>query len=480
MTLPLRATAFERYMRKDDRPSHPMTYTIRLKFLGQIDRAAFDAAVDRGVRRHPLLCAHLVGDRPSQLTWVQASNPFPYVDYGDEAKPLRFPGTEQIDLRTHTGLRIWVRSGDERTEMRFQFHHCCCDGLGAYRLIEDVLCAYHMALCPDDHDVTFRPLDPELLAARMRFGLAWWRVLLRMPLEIWGAVMGMAMFLLLRPQPLLSPERPVEEEADSPPLLDVPAHTFAADESNRLRDAARAAGATMNDLLLRDLLLAMHEWNESLDPRIGGRLMRVMIPINLRSAGDEVMPAANVIGMVNLDRWLKWYRNPARLLTSIAWETRILQYFRFALAFIRCIALLERIPGGLEFMTRTNRCYATSVLSNLGRILGQAPLPRREGKLVAGGLLLESIESAPPVRSFVATGLTCLYYCGRLTLVQNYDRHYFTPQAAAQLMALTVRQILKSAGPGVEQPATLSRPTALASTSRPDATNEGVAPATLT
>lgn len=450
MILPLKATAFERYMQIDDLPSHPMTFTIRLKFLGKVDRSAFDGAVDRGVRLHPLLCAHLVGDLPGPLTWVQADDPSPCVDYGDEAKPLRFPGTEQIDLRTHTGLRIWVRGGDERTEMRFQFHHSCCDGIGAYRLVEDVLCAYHLAHCPEDRDVTFRPLDPELLRARMRFGITRWRAVLRVPLEIWGVVAGLAMFLLLRPQPLVSPQRPIDEEADSPLLLDFPAHTFESDELNRLRDAARAAGATMNDLLLRDLLLAMDEWNASLDPRTCGRMMRVMIPVNLRSAGDERMPAANVVGMVNLDRWLKWYRNPQRLLSSIAWEMRFLKHFRFALAFIRCITLAERIPGGLKFMTRANCCHATSSLSNLGQVFAHAPLPHHEGKLVAGGLLLAGVESVPPVRSLSATGLTCLYYGGRLTLIQNYDRHYFTRQAAAELMALTVRQILKSAGAGVE------------------------------
>jgi len=480
MTLPLRATAFERYMLTDDRPGHPMTFTVRLKFLGRIDRAAFDSAVDQGVRRHPLLGAHLVGDRASKLTWVPAADPFPYVDYGDEAKPLRFPGTEHIDLRTHTGLRIWVRGGDEHTEMRFQFHHCCCDGIGGYRLIEDVLCAYHRALRPEDRDVNFRPLEPNLLRTRMRYGLSWWHVLLRVPLEIWGAVVGMAMFLFLRPQPLVSPERPDEAEADCPLLLDIPTHTFETEESNRLRDVARSSGATMNDLLLRDLLLAMNEWNANLDPHAGGRLMRIMIPMSLRRAGDEAMPAANVVAMVNLDRWLKWYRNPARLLSSIAWETRILQYFRFALAFIRCITLLERIPGGLEFMTRANRCYATSVLSNMGRVLAHAPLPRQDGKVLAGGMLLLGIESAPPVRSFIATGLTCLYYGGRLTLVQNYDRTVFTPQAAAQLLALTVRQILKSAGSGVDLPATTLRPASVISTTGPDAVNQSVGKANLT
>jgi hypothetical protein len=334
-------------------------------------------------------------------------------------------------------------------------------------MIEDVLCAYHMALCPEDREVTFRPLDSELLRGRMRFGLTWWRVLLRLPLEIWGGVVGIAMFLLLRPQHLVSPEQPTDEEANGPQLLDYPAHTFEADESNRLRDAARAAGATMNDLLLRDLLLTMQEWNATLDPRTDGRLLRVMIPMNLRIPADEAMPAANVVAMVNLDRWLRWYRNPSGLLRSISWETWFLQYFRFALAFIRCITLLEKIRGGLEYVTRTDRCYATTVLSNMGRVLAQAPLPRHDGRLAAGGLLLVGVESAPPVRSFVATGLTCLYYCGRLTLVQNYDRHCFTPQAADQLMSLTVRRILKSAESGGVQTPTGSRSAALPATTRP-------------
>lgn len=450
--LPLATTAFERYMLTDDRSSHPMTFTIRLRFSGIVDREAFSAAIDRGVRRHPLLCTNLARDQRGQLTWVAARDPRPYVDYGDMATPLRFPGAEQIDLRTCTGLRIWVRSGDERTEMRFQFHHSCCDGIGAYALVEDVLCAYHMAMCPEDRDADFHANERERLRDRARFGLTWWRVACRLPLEIWGVVAGMFLFLIFRPQPLVSPELPVDEDQDSPQLLDYPAHTFGVEESNQLRDAARAARATMNDLLMRDLFVAMHDWNARLARDTDGSLLRVVVPMNLRLPSDASMPAANVVAMVNIDRWYRLYRNPATLLRSIVWEMRFLQYFRFALAFIRCITLLEKIPGGLNFLTRSNRCYATSVLSNMGRVLVNAKLPRVDGKLQAGALLLEGVESAPPVRPFVATSLTCLFYCGRLTLVQNYDRHHFTPEAASELLAATVRQIQATAATAVQTP----------------------------
>ena len=103
-------------------------------------------AVRRAVLRHPLLCAHLSVSRITGFRWVAAADPYPYVDCADASVPLSFPGRERIDLRSETGLRVWAREGNGHTELRFQFHHACCDGVGAYRVIEDVLCAYDMAV----------------------------------------------------------------------------------------------------------------------------------------------------------------------------------------------------------------------------------------------------------------------------------------------------------------------------------------------
>lgn len=447
--LPLATNAFERYMLTDDRPRHPMTFGIRLTFSGRLDRAALESAVREAVSRHPLLAAHLVRKRWRRPTWVAAADPMPYVDISDESQPLRYPGTERIDLESQTGLRIWARSGPERTELRLQFHHSCTDGIGAYRFVEDLLCAYHRAVRPDDLDVDYRPLDGERLRHRTRCGLTWWQVLLRMPVEIWGVVVGLVMMLVLRPQPLLAAQSPGDDdEAAGPLLVDMPAHTFDAEQSDRLRQAARAVGATMNDLLLRDLLLASQEWNARIDPTRRGRLLRVMMPMNLRGRGDELLPACNVVAMVNVDRWLRWYPSAAGLLQTIRWETRLLRYFRFGLAFLRGVALVELIPGGLQQLTRPGRCYATTVLSNMGRAFAQCNLRRRGGKLLVGEMVLEGVESAPPVRSQTATGLTCLYYDGRLTVVQNYDPHHFAAADAARLLELFVAQLHTSAAAG--------------------------------
>ncbi|MGD9648350.1 MAG: hypothetical protein AB7U73_21750 [Pirellulales bacterium] len=452
MTLPLRFSPFERYMLRDDRPSHPMTFTIRLKFAGSFDQPAFERAMLAAVERHPLLCARLAGDRPADFTWVASPDARPYLDVAPLDAPLRFPGAEQIDLRHYNGLRIWVRTGPdstgiERTEMRFQFHHSCCDGLGAYRYIEDALACYHREVVPGEHP-PLRPLDSTALARRARYGLTWWKLVLRLPAEIWGAVVGLVMFLLVRPRPLKTSQSPAPGSDDGLTLLDYPAYKFDVTTSHRLRDVAKGAGVTMNDLLLCELFRAMSRWNALQDPRAGGGNLRIMMPVSLRVPGDEQTPAANIVAMVNLDRNLTIYKNPRLLLKTIQLETRFLQYFRFGLAFIRCITFFGWIPGGIEFMASGGRCYATSVLSNLGRVLVETPNPWQDGRLVSGNLLLEAIESAPPVRPHTHTSLTCLFYDGRLSVIQNYDRHHFTPAAAEALLQVTIDQLRETATAG--------------------------------
>lgn len=445
-TLPLKLVPFERYMLIDDRPSHPMTFTIRLKFSGQFDQGAFETAVEEAVARHPFLGATITGDKQRAWTWSPAADPQPFIDYGNLSAPLRFPEAEFIDLRTHTGLRIWVRTDADRTEMRFQFHHSTCDGIGAYRFLEDLLCAYDHAARPRQEQAPFRPLDPGKLRTRTRFGMSWLKQTLRMPLEVWGFVVGLITFFLPRPVPTSTPREPEVSDEEKLRLLDFPAHTFSADETARLRATARQVGATFNDLLLRDLLLGLHAWNIRFNPRGGRGLFRVMIPTNLRTAEDEAMPATNIVAMVFVDRWMNLFRHPRFLLWSIKWETKFLKTLELAVSFCRCVATVDKIPGGIEFLASGSRCYATSVLSNMGRVFHDCLLPRREGKILAGDLALEGIESAPPIRPYTSTSFTVLSYADKLTLIMNYDRFRFTAETAQALLEQIVGQMRKTLG----------------------------------
>jgi len=177
-----------------------------------------------------------------------------------------------------------------------------------------------------------------------------------------------------------------------------------------------------------------------------------MVPVSLRTADDADLPAANVVAMVFMDRHLGVYRHAGWLLKSIEWESWLLKKFRFGLAFVRGCGLFGLLRGGLEFMTRGNRCYATAVLSNMGQVFHEAPLARRDGLLVAGGLTLESVESAPPVRPFTSIGMSLVTYAGRLAVVMNYDRQRFSPEAAEALFGYYLEQIRTAAHVSVPSP----------------------------
>jgi hypothetical protein len=190
----------------------------------------------------------------------------------------------------------------------------------------------------------------------------------------------------------------------------------------------------------------MHEWNSRHDEKSRRRGVRITIPVNLRSSEDDAMPAANVVAMVFIHRGPRWCRDPRRLLISIKARLQFFQRWRLGLAFVRSCAIIGALPGGMAFLTRANRCYTTSVLSNMGRVFAHARLPRREGKIVTGDLTLDAVESAPPVRPYSSASLTCLTYAGKWTLVMNYDRRHFTAKDAKALLATIVRQTRRAAG----------------------------------
>ncbi len=446
MRSPLPLVPFESYMLADDRASHPMTFTIRLKFRGQIDQEAFRQSVFEALERHPLLSARIVKRRFGRLAWDWSLSPEPYVDIADAQAPLRYPGGEAIDLRHGCGVRIWVRQGAERCEMRLQFHHACSDGIGAYRFIEDLLCAYHNRMVNADQRVNLRPLNATLLHNRARFGMGRLGMLARLPLELWGLVIGFATFFLRRPVKVYRPHRfqPVDPGA----VVDQPAQVLSDEELANLKRTSRREGATLNDVLTRDLCLAIEQWNAKYGAAQRFKPIRVMVPVNLRTRGDDAMPAANVVAMVFVDRKPAWYASSQWLLKTIAWELGLIKRFRLALAFVRGTALVRLIPGGLKFLTRANRCYATCVFSNMGKVLNDTPLPYLDEKLSAGDLTLEAVESASPVRPHTSVAFSCVTYGGRTRLVLNYERYALSASAAAALF----RTILAQVGVGASSP----------------------------
>lgn len=432
---PLPLTPFEKYMMLDDHERQPMAFCIRLYFSGRPDEAAFREAVHRALARHPLLRSTVVGEPYRLWKWQPVESPQVPIDVAPLGAPLRCPGGRvRIDLHQEIGLRIWVRTGESTTEIQFQFHHSTCDGIGAYRYIEDVLAAYDQLLRGDDAG-QWRPISLARLTRRTHFGQSWFGRLMHMPWELWGVVVGMTIFLSVKPVNMPSPETPQLEPDDEQTILDMPAYTFSKGDYDVLRSVTREAKATVNDLLVRDHLLGMHAWLVKHQPQHARRYLRDMMPVNLRGPEDDALPATNVVGMVFIDRKLHRYKTPRRLLRGIKFETAWLKVMRLATAWSRCCDLmLHWLPRGADILINLQRPVATSSLSNMGRIFYGHKLRLEDGKIAAGDLVLERAESAPPVRPFTCSSLTTLSYNGQLTVTMNYDRYHLTPAAAQGLL----------------------------------------------
>ena len=449
MLFPLKLNVFERYMLADDRPTSPMSFFVRVLFSGAFDKAAFVAALEMALQRHPLLHARLVGKRVRELAWMASPKLLPWFDVAEEGVPMLFPGGFRIDLRQENGLRVWVRLGDDRGEIRFQFHHACCDGIAANQFIADVLCAYDWKQRAAGDAPAFRPLDVEALRRRDCTGARRQGWLMRALVAAWGALVRMPMFFLRLPMSLRAPEDANEIGTDIHDTLvpELLTWRFEKAQFGRLLTTAKESGATLNDVMIRDFFLAMRAWN-NLHGGGQGAFLRILVPFNLRGPEHERLPVTNVMGLINIDRCLKQIARltPEALLEGVRSETQLLKRTRLPAAFMHAMAVGEIAMGSLERIFRTERCLTTAVLSNLGRIFTDTPLSCHGGKLLAGGLVVEAVDTAPPVRTGSGISCTLYTYAGQLSLTLLYDRRNFSSSVAAQLLERLVAQIAKTAG----------------------------------
>jgi NRPS condensation-like uncharacterized protein len=433
VTRQIQLTAFEHYMLADDRDAYPMTFLMRLRLSGRVDEAKLRAAVAPALARHPLLRSRVLGDPfgpGSQLFWEVDDAAEPHWDLGHESEPLRYPqGRRRIDLSREIGLRLFVRRGAEHVDLTAQFHHVSVDGAGAFAFLEDLL-AHYAAACGEP--LALRPLDEDLLATRGRFHMRP-DVRRRRRFKDWERILR---FFRTLPEPLprrLADGDPRPGHVGVPPAVEC---ELTAKEIERLRNGARLSGATVNDALLAGLFRTLDAW--SAEARAPRRRHRLAMAINMRTAADIGMPAANVVSMVFLDRSAAELRDPAQALASVVAETRDVKTHGMGYALIRIAERASRWRGGMRHLVtlrRPWRCHTTTVLTNLGRAFHGSPLRQVDGGLVAAGdLVLQSIDVLPPVRHGTRVAFGVIQYAGGYFISAHYDEAAITRATAQDLL----------------------------------------------
>ncbi len=437
LTLPL--TVFEEFLLWADRPAYPCSCFARLQFSGRIDRRAFESAVQAVMPRHPLLASRLEmrGRRPY---WRAQPDALPAIRWLSGPTGQSLPAAAHQDLRKEIGLKLFVVENGGSCDVTAQFHHACCDGVGIQAFGNDLLIAYALARGAQSKRLQLPELDSSRLARRGAYGLTFWNLLKLLPGQIAG-LEGARQFFSRGPSPLL-PHRTLPD--DDPPPAGFPATrtiTLTREETAALSRASTRLNVTVNDLLARDLYMALGEWRARHGAGHDDEWLRMMVPMNLRSAQDRLLSAANAVGSIFLDRRRRDIADPNQLLAGIARDLQLIREKRLGLIFIYALHVLSLLPGGLRRMARRDRCLVSSIFSNLGRPLLRCPLPRVDGRIVADDLILERMDGTAPLHPYSCATFTTMEYARRLSSMLYYDPRVVGAVQADDLVATFLRRV---------------------------------------
>jgi hypothetical protein len=169
-----------------------------------------------------------------------------------------------------------------------------------------------------------------------------------------------------------------------------------------------------------------------------------MIPTSLRTMADRDMPSTNRVSMVFLDRRPNKLASPQDLLEYVRREMDLIKRYQLGISLVQGIRMIRAIPGALKRMLSKDHCMATAVLTNVGNLTRFFPLPRRNGQLVAGDAVIESIEGFPPFRSRTHAAMGTYTYAKRLYLGLSYDAGHLREADARELLDRYVERIRRS------------------------------------
>lgn len=454
---PLPLTAFERFMLADESSDFPMVFYLQVRLAGVVDRRVMRLAVDEALSRHPLLCCTVKTTwRGGQ--WVWAGNQVTEPDWDRERWMSEQPWRQPIDLRTTIGLRVWGEQQSDHAIITMQFHHACCDGIGAAQFLEDVAIAYarHYAISMDQQTdlPEMRTVDLELLKTRND---TTGRRVADLPGSILRRIYIILKYTLryLRQEKLPFLTKALVSESQRPTGLGLYSIKMTKQETRGLREVAKQSCASLNDLLVRELMLLSNRWNEKIaKPKrrfFGFKIptICVLVPTSLRGPSDLELPACNAVSYVFMARPVTLMDRPPELLHTIRDEMQLVHKHQAGWLFIQAIQSLQRLPGMFRLiMLRTRKtCMSTTVLSHMGNLLNgiSSRLPREGKSIKMGNLLVEDVCGIPPIRQGTAVAFSTVMVQGTLSVSIRCCSDRFSAAESREVLRELIAQLRQTA-----------------------------------
>lgn len=427
----LPTTAFEEHMLADDRPSHPMVIASQFCFSGTPPVAALETAFEDVIRREPLLTARIDCSRLGRPRWVRGPAPQFHRVTSSGAPSVGAVSFPRLSPRDGPVVHAELVESPGSWTINIAVHHAACDGLGLVGFMERWLleaAGLQGRRARPTHEVL------ACLQARGRVATSWDGFLRMLP-DLRVGLAGVRQFMSRRVLELGTRGTACVEPAStvwSPTILvaEIDTGTF-----TQVEAAARAQGVTVNDILAAAFLAVVTEAAEGFGAEASGNdWIRLSVPVSLRTKSDHLLPAANRVSMVFLDRQREHSADRQALVRGVHAEMELIRSHALGHIMPMSLELGRLMPGGLHRTANRQAAQATAVLSNLGRCFHRSPLIDASGSLQIGDSVLESWWIVPPVRPGTALAVATHETGGRRIVAAHVDPAVLSPDAASSIL----------------------------------------------
>jgi NRPS condensation-like uncharacterized protein len=409
----------------------PWSIQLEVRVPDHLDEARLRAAIFEALRRHPMARAYKQASRLRARLDIWAIptdariDPLRVVDCPDDETLAEERAELQgisVPLTESPPLRVVLARHPDGDMLMLNVNHAAMDGFGVIRVLRSIARAYADVEDPIP-DLDFdrvRNLTGELRQANLKMRI-------RRQLE-----------LATRLRDLVAPPARVAADGDDGTAGYGFVHSSLSEEQTRAVVAGATAPATVNDLLLAALHLAIADWNAK-----HGRPCRrigVLVPANLRPREwrEEMVGNFSLPARISTTRR---HRGTAQgALQAVAAQTQRKKQVGMGTAFIELLGQTRLLPLWakrlmvLALPLTGNRLVDTAMLSNVGRLDDPPSFGGSRGEVT-------ELWFSPPARMPLGLTIGVATVRGRLHLVLRFRHRLFDQAAASRFMDTYLRKL---------------------------------------
>ena len=424
---PLPLSSIERFHLFDYSPQFINILYGRFRFAGIIEPAVASRALELTLIRHPIWACRIVRSA-NRLQWEPAPERWQNIDWHQSSDGTTL--LPKFDLYEEPAGRPQSRISDNKTQLGFYSQHTVCDGAGGAQFVADWMKYYHNLSTGNDIHAGFRKLHAADLVRRNRLDLLsrdYLKQIWKQPLGLYGATK----FILRKPVEMC-PEVRVAEAWDYNVQPQIVGRWFDESMTERLKDRANRESVMLNSLLVGELFKTL-EAHRRRDTKHPGKWLRVILPMSLRTFADRRLPSANRATVVQVDRRAADF-NRSDFYQSLDNEIALIRNAQLGKLFLLAIRGMSIVPGGLQRAARSDKCRGTVVFTNLSEPFGRLGLPKIDGNVQVGNMILKDYDMVGPIRHRMPINFNFVKHLTRFRLSLHSDPRVLSGTESAAIL----------------------------------------------